>query len=116
VSHPILLFGRSTDQIDRLVDDHGNEITKYGTRGELLIRGPTVFMGYAKTLNKTHLDKDGFFATGDICYCDERTQKWYIVDRKKVDSSPVSVKCINRLRHGIGLDQSQWIPSCSFTA
>jgi acyl-CoA synthetase (AMP-forming)/AMP-acid ligase II len=33
--------------------------------------------------NAQAFDSDGWFKTGDICYCDETTHKWYIVDRKK---------------------------------
>jgi len=29
-------------------------------------------------------DKDGWFMTGDIAYCDGNNKLWYIVDRKKV--------------------------------
>ena len=34
--------------------------------------------------NADSWDEDGFFKTGDIMYCDRKTKKWYIVDRKKV--------------------------------
>lgn len=33
--------------------------------------------------NAESFDKDGFFKTGDIGYCDRETKKWYIIDRKK---------------------------------
>jgi acyl-CoA synthetase (AMP-forming)/AMP-acid ligase II len=69
----------------RLVDDDGHDISQYGVRGELCIRGPTVTPGYfgnAKA-NAESFDSDGFFKTGDIGFCDKATRKWYIVDRKK---------------------------------
>ncbi|OXV05486.1 hypothetical protein Egran_06746 [Elaphomyces granulatus] len=69
----------------RLIDDHGNNISAYGVPGELCIRGPIVTTGYFENpaANAQAFDSDGWFKTGDICYCDETTHKWYIVDRKK---------------------------------
>ena len=41
--------------------------------------------GYYKNpeANAVSFDSEGWFKTGDIAYCDEKTRKWYIVDRKK---------------------------------
>lgn len=33
--------------------------------------------------NSESFDSDGWFKTGDIAYCDQKTRKWYIVDRRK---------------------------------
>jgi len=51
----------------------------------MCIRGPIVISGYFENpkANAESFDKDGFFHTGDIVYCDGKTKKWYIVDRKK---------------------------------
>lgn len=70
----------------RLVDDEGNDITDFDVRGELCVRGPTVVRCYFNNekANKESWDEDGFFHTGDVMYCDGKTKKWYIVDRKKV--------------------------------
>ncbi|KAJ5355535.1 uncharacterized protein N7496_012747 [Penicillium cataractarum] len=69
----------------KLIDDDGNNISAYGVRGELCVRGPTVTPGYFKNpeANAQSFDADGWFKTGDIAYCDQSTRKWYIVDRKK---------------------------------
>lgn len=53
-------------------------------RGELLIRGPTVFREYWKNPKETAkaLGDDGWFATGDICSIDE-LGRFKIIDRVK---------------------------------
>ncbi|KAJ5086196.1 hypothetical protein N7532_010967 [Penicillium argentinense] len=69
----------------KLIDEDGNNISAFGVRGELCVRGPTVTPGYYKNpaANAQSFDSDGWFKTGDIAYCDQATRKWYIVDRKK---------------------------------
>ncbi|KAL4955775.1 hypothetical protein BDW69DRAFT_182240 [Aspergillus filifer] len=69
----------------KLIDDDGKNISAYNTRGELCVRGPTITPGYFNnpSANAVSFDDEGFFHTGDIAYCDGRTRKWYIVDRKK---------------------------------
>lgn len=53
-------------------------------RGEICVRGPTVIKGYFENPAANAESFDGeWFKTGDIGYCDEKTKKWYIVDRKK---------------------------------
>lgn len=65
-------------------DNPNKDITGYGVRGEVCIRGDTVIRGYLDDkATSESWDKDGYFHTGDIAYCDEETGKWYIVDRKK---------------------------------
>jgi acyl-CoA synthetase (AMP-forming)/AMP-acid ligase II len=79
-------IGMPLPNIDvKLVDDDGKDITGYGVRGEMCVRGPTVIRGYFQNpdANKRDWDEEGFFHTGDICYVDEASGKYYIVDRKK---------------------------------
>lgn len=51
----------------------------------MCIRGPIVISGYFENpkANAESFDSEGFFKTGDIVYCDSKTKKWYVVDRKK---------------------------------
>ena len=80
-------IGRPLCNLDtKLVDDDGNDISQPNTRGELCIRGPTVTLGYFENpeANERDFDEAGFFHTGDIAFVDEKTNLWYIVDRKKV--------------------------------
>ena len=53
--------------------------------GELCIRGPTIISGYFNSPHATQdsVDSEGYFKTGDVMYCDAKTKKWYIIDRKK---------------------------------
>jgi 4-coumarate--CoA ligase len=69
-----------------LIDDNGNDVTDFEVRGELCVRGPSVIPGYYNNpkANAESWDNEGYFKTGDIVYCDQKTKKWYIVDRKKV--------------------------------
>lgn len=82
--------GRPLPNLDlKLVDNDGKDISGYGVRGELCIRGPTVVRGYFENpeAKKRLWDEDGYFHTGDIAYIEEGTEQWYIVDRKKVGLS-----------------------------
>ncbi len=71
----------STELILR--DDAGNTVA-LGQPGEICIRGPQVMAGYWKRQDETDkvIDKDGWFASGDIGVMDERGF-FRIVDRKK---------------------------------
>jgi acyl-CoA synthetase (AMP-forming)/AMP-acid ligase II len=69
----------------KLVDEDGRDITGYNALGEICVRGPIVIPGYFENdaANAQTFDSEGYLKTGDIGYCDEKSKKWYIVDRKK---------------------------------
>jgi long-chain acyl-CoA synthetase len=54
-------------------------------RGELLLRGPTIFKGYFRNEKATasSFTEDGWFRTGDIASVDESTGRFRIIDRVK---------------------------------
>ncbi|KAI1869153.1 uncharacterized protein JN550_006140 [Neoarthrinium moseri] len=68
----------SQPELDYLVTD------KPHPRGELLLRGPTIFREYYKNPEETAkaLDADGWFHTGDVAEIDEMG-RIKIIDRKK---------------------------------
>lgn len=76
----------------RLIDEDGKDITAFDVRGEVCVRGPTVVRAYHKNskANAETWDEEGYLHTGDILYCDGKTKKWYVVDRKKVNSNNLS--------------------------
>jgi acyl-CoA synthetase (AMP-forming)/AMP-acid ligase II len=71
----------------RLVSPDGKEITEYNTPGELVVRSPSVVLGYLddeKATNETF--KDGWVYTGDevmIRLSPKNTEHVFIVDRIK---------------------------------
>ena len=66
-----------------LRDDAGHDVA-LGAPGEICIRGPQVMAGYWQRQDETDkvIDRDGWFATGDVGVMDERGYV-KIVDRKK---------------------------------
>lgn len=81
-------MGLNTTDIDpnsemKLVNDAGEEVGP-DERGEILVRGPNICLGYWKNSQATSdsFDSEGFLKSGDIAIRDENG--WYrIVDRKK---------------------------------
>lgn len=75
--------GRCSAVLDlKVIDEQGNTLPA-GERGELLVRGTSVFFGYwnRPEVNATLFD-DGWFRTGDVAYLDDEGFL-FIVDRIK---------------------------------
>ncbi|KEY70027.1 hypothetical protein S7711_04042 [Stachybotrys chartarum IBT 7711] len=67
----------------KIVDPDGKEVPT-GEQGELLLKGPNVFLGYwnRPEINKASFTEDGWFKTGDVVYVDKRGN-FYVTDRIK---------------------------------
>jgi acyl-CoA synthetase len=65
----------------RIVDDAGRDVAQ-GEAGEILSRGPDLFLGYTDPELAGAVDTDGWYATGDIGVLD-RDGALTITDRKK---------------------------------
>jgi cyclohexanecarboxylate-CoA ligase len=65
----------------RLVDDHGRDVAR-GCQGEILTRGPELFVGYTDPRHTASAMVDGWFRTGDIGRLDDEGYLT-ITDRKK---------------------------------
>jgi long-chain acyl-CoA synthetase len=81
-------FGPVSRAVDmdrvRLVGADGNTV-KRGEAGELLLRGPNLFVGY--WLGPGRIDdarKDGWWATGDVLCQDEAGDFWYVARKKNL--------------------------------
>ena len=68
----------------RAVDPETGKVCSANEVGELQFKGPTVTKGYwnRPELNKTLLDADGWFSTGDMVYFDDEGY-YFVVDRVK---------------------------------
>jgi acyl-CoA synthetase (AMP-forming)/AMP-acid ligase II len=56
----------------RIVDGETGELQPPGTPGEIKVKGPTLMKGYLKVAPEDVFDVDGFFATGDAGFVDDR--------------------------------------------
>lgn len=76
-------IGKPLPHVDfRIVDEQGQDVP-VGRAGELLIRGPNVFVGYWQKPEATaEALRGGWFHSGDLARCDAEGY-YYIVDRKK---------------------------------
>jgi len=81
----------------RLLDDAGNEVLD-GQPGELYVRGPNICLGYWRNPHATKdtFTSDGWLKTGDVAVV--RNGWFWIVDRKKVSSSPTSIRIERELK------------------
>jgi len=73
--------------VGKVLDNISYEIRNKDSQGigELVVRGPSVFLGRLKedgSLNKDKFDEDGFFHTGDLVWEDE-SGNVFIMGRKK---------------------------------
>lgn len=76
--------GYPVSNTDISIRQNGEEVAP-GETGEIWVKGPQVFGGYWNNPEETakSLDKDGYFASGDIGRVDPETGEVYLIDRKK---------------------------------
>jgi acyl-CoA synthetase (AMP-forming)/AMP-acid ligase II len=72
-------FGRAVPDIERRIRDlETGEWLGVGQVGELCLRGPDIMEGYYKKERQEVFDKDGFFATNDLCSLTEDGHLKYV--------------------------------------
>lgn len=76
--HRARAAGHMLEGIERkIVDPETRETLPPGQVGELMIRGFSLMQGYYKRERAEIFDKDGWFATGDLCRLDEEGYVYY---------------------------------------
>jgi len=76
-------IGVPPEGIDIKVTDEDGVDLPVGAVGEIVVRGPTVMLGYYNRPEETaRAIRDGWLLTGDLGYCDEDGY-FFITDRKK---------------------------------
>lgn len=69
---------------EKVVELNGRQFKVNCPRGELLLKGPSVFSGYWKDEAKTKESfVDGWFTTGDVGEYDPVTKQLKLIDRKR---------------------------------
>ena len=83
----------------RLVDDEGRPVPR-GEVGELLVRGPSVTVGYWSGPGRISAPPDGWFHTGDLMREGEQHELWFVSRKKDLiirggsNISPVEVEAV----------------------
>lgn len=90
----------------KIVTPEGEEITSYDTPGELVVRSPSVVLGYLNNDKATkETFKDGWMYTGDeavIRLSPKKTEHVFIVDRiKELIKVKVSCAMLSTLAYAI---------------
>jgi acyl-CoA synthetase (AMP-forming)/AMP-acid ligase II len=82
----------------RLIDESGADVP-HGEVGELLVRGPNVFMGYWSDTQATEQAlKGGWYHTGDLMRRGEGNELWFVARKKDIiirggtNISPIEVE------------------------
>ncbi|MFK8021982.1 MAG: AMP-binding protein [Pseudomonadales bacterium] len=65
--------GRMIGHAEALVVDEGDQVLPLNTTGDLLVRGPELFVGYLDAeLNEESFTEDGWFRSGDLAQINEQ--------------------------------------------
>lgn len=102
-------WGRNIQCVERrVVDPVTRKDLRFGTEGELVIRGFSLMHGYYKRERADTFDADGWFATGDRCTMNEDGYIWFkgrlgdMIKTSGANVSPQEVEVVMNTCRGVG--------------
>ncbi|MFV8817588.1 class I adenylate-forming enzyme family protein [Haliea sp. E17] len=84
----------------RIVDPETGETLPIGETGEIVVKGPTLMLGYLKSVSEDCFDREGFFHTADAGYFSESGHLYWkgrLSDMIKTGGANVSPAEINEI-------------------
>jgi fatty-acyl-CoA synthase len=100
----------------KIVDPLTGEVLPHGERGEIAVKGTTLMLGYVGIPLDDSLDEDGFFATGDGGYINDRDQLVWegrlndIIKTGGANVSPAEINEAMELFPGVKLARAVGVP------
>jgi long-chain acyl-CoA synthetase len=100
--------GRLIDQLEYRIAESRHLPGYDRPVGELLLRGPSVALGYVGQPNRSHLDAEGFYHTGDLAWVDD--ERWvFLAGREKEQVRWEDGSLIDRMHLSNLLTRSIWV-------
>jgi fatty-acyl-CoA synthase len=103
----------------KIVDPMTGTVVQRGQRGEILVKGPTLMLGYVGIPIDETLDAEGFFHTGDSGYIDQGGQLFWegrltdIIKTGGANVSPREIDGVLMSYPGIKLSRTVGVPHAS---
>jgi fatty-acyl-CoA synthase len=100
----------------KIVDPLSGEVLGRGERGEIVVKGPTLMLGYIGVPLSETLDDEGFFHTGDSGYIDDAERLYWegrlsdIIKTGGANVSPREIDSLLSTYPGIKLSRTVGIP------
>jgi fatty-acyl-CoA synthase len=100
----------------KIVDPLTGETVPVGERGEILVKGPTLMLGYIGTPLDETLDPEGFFRTGDGGYVDAVGRLYWegrlndIIKTGGANVSPIEIDTVLKHCPGVKVTQTVGVP------
>jgi acyl-CoA synthetase (AMP-forming)/AMP-acid ligase II len=100
----------------KIVDPLTGRVVPIGERGEIVVKGPTLMLGYLGVPLDETLDSDGYFHTGDSGYVDDAGRLFWlgrlndIIKTGGANVSPIEIDTIIRDCPGVKVSQTVGVP------
>ena len=114
-SHGRVLPGNTV----KIVDPISGEVLPIGQSGEIVVKGPTLMLGYVGVTNDAILDHEGFFPTGDGGHFDESGRLFFegrltdIIKTGGANVSPKEIDAVLASLEGVKTCQTVGVPDAN---